>query len=393
MRSMDRTPFSQRSAFGDQENAFTRALTQARRAPLLDLSSGNASALGLPCDHDAIAEALADASRAPYAPEALGLRSAREAIAERLGLDAARMLLTASTSEAYAQILALLTDPGDAILVPAPSYPLFAALAQLSGVRAVPYALRYDGSWHIDATRLREAAAAAGVRAAFFVSPNNPTGSYLRAEDFELLRRLDLPLVLDEVFAPYDLARPKDAVVSPLDLREGLVFCLDGLSKRAAMPGMKLAWVSVAGAEQRVGRALSRLAVIADTYLSASGPVQRAAGALLDASELTTQAIRSRTRRNLARLCATFDADSAATPMRPEGGWYACLHMPALYEAGLSCDEVWSLRLLERGVVAQPGYFFDFPDGVFLVLSLITPEEEFARGVDVIARCLEEPSN
>ncbi|NOY89887.1 MAG: pyridoxal phosphate-dependent aminotransferase [Deltaproteobacteria bacterium] len=384
---MDRQPFSKRSAFGDHENAFTRALAQARRAPLLDLSSGNASAVGLPRDQDAIADALSAAAREPYAPEALGLRSAREAIAERLGLDASRMLLTASTSEAYAQILTLLTDPGDAILVPAPSYPLFSALAQLAGVRAVPYALRYDGCWQIDPASLREAASA-GARAVFFVSPNNPTGSFLRRDDFRLLRELGVPIVLDEVFAPYAFSLPAGAVVSPLDLREGLVFCLDGLSKRAAMPGMKLAWVSLAGADEAVQSALSRLTMIADTFLSASNPVQRAAGALLDASRITTDAIRLRTRRNLEALCAAFDERSAARPLEPEGGWYACLRVPALYEADVCCDEAWSLRLLERGVVVQPGYFFDFERGVFLVLSLLTPEPDFERGLSVLQSCL-----
>ncbi len=380
---MDHQSFSKRSAFGDHPNAFTRALAQARRAPLLDLSSGNPTSLGLPRDHEAIVEALSAAAREPYAPEALGLRTAREAIAVRLGLDASRMLLTASTSEAYAQILTLLTDPGDAILVPAPSYPLFSALAQLAGVRAVPYALRYDGCWQIDPASLCEAASV-GARSVFFVSPNNPTGSFLRRDDFRRLRDLGVPIVLDEVFAPYAFSLPVDAIVSPLDLRDGLVFCLDGLSKRAAMPGMKLAWVSLAGADEAVQGALSRLTMIADTFLSASNLVQRAAGPLLDASRITTDAIRQRTRRNLEVLLAAFDERSAVSLLEPEGGWYACLRMPALYEEGLSCDEAWSLRLLERGVVVQPGYFYDFGRGVFLVLSLITPEPDFERGLALL---------
>jgi len=381
--------FSSRSAFGDGENAFSHALAQARSRPLCDLSGGNASALGLPRDHDAIAQALAAASREPYAPDALGLRSAREALASRLGLDADRMLLTASTSEAYAQLLTVLTDPGDAILVPAPSYPLFSALAQLAGVRAVPYALRYDGSWHVDAGSLAQAVTC-GARAVFFVSPNNPTGSFLRQDDLARLLALDLPVVLDEVFAPYAFELPADAVVGPHTLDHGLLFSLDGLSKRAAMPGMKLAWVSMTGDASAVREARARLAMVADTYLSPSNAVQRAAGALLDASGVTREAIRARTRENLDALCAAFGPTSAATVLRPEGGWYACLRLPALYEQGVSSDEAWCLRLLARDVVVQPGYFFDLDDAVYVVLSLITEPLEFRRGLGVIVECVEE---
>lgn len=379
--------FSARSAFDRGENAFSRALREARGRALLDLSSGNASALGFPRDERAIGEALRSGCLEPYAPDALGYALAREAIAARLGLDPARMLLTASTSEAYAELLSLLTDPGDSILVPAPSYPLFSTLAQLAGVGAVPYALRYDGVWHVDPCSLKEAAKC-GARAVCFVSPNNPTGSYLRRDDLERLLALGLPLVLDEVFAPYAFDLTQDAVVGPLELDDGLVLSLDGLSKRAAMPGMKLAWVSMTGAAPVVNEARERLTLIADTYLSPSNAVQRAAGALLDASEITRFAIRKRTRRNLDLLEAKIGPDSPATVLRPEGGWYACLRLPELYESGASSDEAWCLRLLAEGVVAQPGYFFDLDAGVFLVLSLITPEDTFAAGVEVICDCL-----
>ncbi len=378
--------FSARSAHDPEPNALARALAARRAAGLevLDLTVSNPTTAGIPYDGAAVASALASPGALVYEPAAFGTHAAREAVAREVGADASRVVLTASTSEAYAFLFTLLCDPGDEVLVPAPSYPLFGQLAVLNGVRLSPYRLRYDGAWHVDTDSLRRARTAR-TRAVLAVSPNNPTGSFLKAGELAAMRSLGLPLVCDEVFASYplsDAAAGGDERRVTSVAREGddsLVFALGGLSKLAALPQMKLGWTVVAGPPGEAAEALRRLEWIADAYLSVGAPVQAALPALLATRERAAGAIRARTRANL-EAARQLLAGTAVTLLSAEGGWYATLRLPLTRP-----EEAWALALLEGGVYVHPGAFFDFAQEAFVVVSLLTPEDRFAEGIRRVA--------
>jgi alanine-synthesizing transaminase len=368
---------SSRSSFDLAPNRLSVALARARveERPVLDLTESNPTRAGLPYPRDAILEALANPDTLLYEPAPFGLGSAREAVARELELDPARVALTASTSEAYAFLFKLLCDPGDEVLVPVPSYPLFEHLARLEGVRAVPYPLVYDGVWHVDLDALRNAVGPR-ARAVVTVSPNNPTGSYLKRAELAALSALGLPIVSDEVFASYPLREDPTRASSALEAQGGLVFSLGGLSKLAALPQMKLAWIAVGGDAPDVTEAMGRLEIVADAYLSVGTPVQHALPRLLASRSVTETAIRARTRANLELLRSRV-AGTSATLLDAEGGWYATLRVPST-----RTEESWVLALLEEdGVYVHPGHFFDFEREAYLVLSLLTPEATFAEGV------------
>jgi aspartate/methionine/tyrosine aminotransferase len=373
---------SARSSFDLSPNALAAALERARAAgrPPLDLTESNPTRAGLPYPADAILAALASPPILTYEPAPFGLPAAREAVARELSaegtaVDPSRVVLTASTSEAYGFVFKLLCDPGDEVLVPRPSYPLFDHLAQLEGVRAVPYRVAYDGAWHVDLPSLR-AAVSPRTRAVVTVSPNNPTGSYLKRDELDALAATGLPIVSDEVFASYPLRPDPSRAVSALEARgAALVFALGGLSKLAALPQMKAGWIALGGERARVEAALARLEVIADAYLSIGTPVQRALPALLASRGPVHAAIAARTRANLASLASAL-AGSAASLLDVEGGWYATVRLPATRS-----EEDWVLGLLEQdGVHVHPGHFFDFPSEAYVVLSLLTPERDFCEG-------------
>jgi aspartate/methionine/tyrosine aminotransferase len=377
--------FSSRSAFDPRPNALTVALERARaRGPVLDLTVSNPTTAGIRYASDEILRALAGPASMRYAPEPFGLPAAREAVAAELRAQGSsvppeRILLTASTSEAYAYVFKLLADPGDAVLVPQPSYPLFEHLATFEGVRVVPYPLAYDGEWHVDLPALR-AAIDGRTRAIVVVSPNNPTGSYLKKDELRALAGAGLPLVSDEVFAPYALSDDPRRARSVLEAASEapLVFALGGLSKAAALPQMKLAWTAVGGADAPAVRdALARLELLADTFLSPGTPVQHALPALLASAATARDAIRARTSSNLAHLRRAVAPGSAATLLRCEGGWYATLRLPRTRS-----EEAWALSLLEEdSVYVHPGAFFDFREEAYVIVSLLTPEPELAEGI------------
>lgn len=365
-------------------NAVSARLAEIRStgAPLLDLTGTNPTTVDLDFADD-VAGALASPRARTYEPDPLGLADARRAVAatypSTTGVSADDIVLTASTSEAYSFLFKLLCNPGDAVLMPRPSYPLFDLLAGLDGIETRPYRLNLHDAWAIDRDSL-ERALTPRVRAILVVSPNNPTGSMLHAADREWLVSLaaarGLAIVSDEVFADYPLAPRADRVSLAGEAR-ALTFTLGGLSKSAALPQMKLAWMVVSGPDDVRANALARLAIIADTYLSVSTPVQVAASALIETGVRRRERVRARLRDNLDWLRAAVRAHAALTLAEPEGGWAAVVRIPAVEP-----EEALILRLLtDAGVLVHPGYFFDFDEEAFLILSLLPPPGTFREGV------------
>jgi len=371
------------------------ALAAARRAagaPLIDLTQSNPTQAGIPYPPDLLAP-LSDASALLYEPSAFGLRRAREAVAadyrrRGIAMEAGHVILTASSSEAYAFLFKLLCDPGDTVVVPRPSYPLFEYLAGLESVGVEPYPLRYDGEWHVDLAAL-DRAVTNRTRAIVVVNPNNPTGSYVKREEAsriqEIAARAEAPIVSDEVFADYPLRAGRSRVDCLAADGPALVFCLGGLSKSCGLPQLKLGWIAVSGPARARDEALDRLEVVADTYLSVGTPVQTALPALLGRRGELQAPIAARVAGNLDLLRRRVAAPSPVTLLEPEGGWYATLQVPATS----SEEDLVTGLLQDDGVLVHPGYFFDFPGEAYLVVSLLPPPDDFARGIDrVLARML-----
>jgi alanine-synthesizing transaminase len=346
--------------------------------PRFDLTGSNPTTAGLAFGDagESLLRVLvgAQAESLVYRPEPFGLEPARQAVAELCGARADDVLLTASTSEAYGFLFKLLCDPGDQVLVPAPSYPLFEHLAELEAVEAVPYRLDYDGAWHVDLDSLRRAVSHR-TRAVIVVSPNNPTGQYCSASERVALEALGLPIISDEVFAPFPLVAPV-APASPHD-SECLSFRLDGLSKRAGSPQLKLGWTLISGPERLRQAAKARLELIADTFLSVGTPIQRALPAILELCPRITTVIGQRCRENLARLTALLRG-APVSLLRADAGWSAVLRLPSV-----ASEEQLVLGLLEsEQVLVQPGWFYDFAGEPYAVVSLLGEPRLFHDGAE-----------
>jgi aspartate/methionine/tyrosine aminotransferase len=373
-------------------NPVSRAIEAARRAgrALIDLTESNPTAVGLEYP-PGLPATLADPRGALYVPSPFGLEEARRAVVAGSGWSTTsrdatalfdRVVLTSSTSEAYSCLFKLLCDAGDEVLVPRPSYPLFELLTALDNVHQVPYRLDRDGAWAIDRASI-ESAATNRTRALLVVSPNNPTGSFLKHDDREWLVDFaigrQLALISDEVFSDYPLAASSEAVSLAGESRV-LTFTLGGLSKSVGLPQMKLAWMRVSGPDALVAEALERLAIITDSYLSVSTPVQLAAAALLEQGRAIRRSIQARLTRNLESLVEAAARQPSVSLSPPEGGWSALVRVPAI----LSDDEL-VVRLIEQhNVIVYPGYFFDFEGDGYLVVSLLPRPEIFEEGISAL---------
>jgi len=379
---------SKRLSWSVARNPLTRLLDEKRRAgaPVVDLTESNPTRAGFDYPEAEILQGLASRASLVYEPAPLGLPAAREAVSRYYGrrhltVSPEGILLTASTSEAYSFLFKLLCDPGDSVLVPRPSYPLFDYLAALEGVEVIPYPLHYDGVWHIDLGALG-GSIRPGARALLLVNPNNPTGSFVKRDELGRLLELcgthRLALIVDEVFSDYALADDADRVDSFAEGVEGaLSFVLSGLSKIVGLPQMKLAWI-VVGGPAPARQAYQGLEQIADNFLSVGTPVQHAASALLELAPRLQSAIRDRLLGNLRYLSSRISASPACQLLHLEGGWYAVLRLP-----GVRGSEDWALELLAADDVhVHPGYLFDFASEAYLVLSLLTRSETFRSGVD-----------
>jgi alanine-synthesizing transaminase len=378
--------FSNRLPTDAAPNALTRAVEvlRAEGIAFADLTESNPTIAGLPYPDDLLA-ALSDARGLRYEPHPLGLRSAREAVARDFGrrgasVDPAHIVLSASTSEAYSWLFKLLCSPGERVLVPQPSYPLFEHLTRLEGVATSSYGLEYHGRWEIDLERIR--CAPRDTRAVLLVSPNNPTGSFVSRQELTEVTRCcrdrGWALVADEVFADYplDAADPITDVAARADV---LAFTLGGASKSLGLPQVKLGWMLAGGPPTERDAALTALELIADSFLSVGTPVQVAASGLLDRASAVRAAIHDRIRRNLARARAIVRTHPACELLRVEGGWSAVVRLPATRDEETLVHDL----LRHHRVLVHPGYYFDLPRGSFAVISLLTREEIFA---DAFAR-------
>ena len=380
--------FARRTSWDLTTNRYTEALDSHRRAgrELLDLTASNPTAVGLEYREEELLRALANRETLRYEPQAKGLLSAREAIAsyyaERgVQISPDNLILTTSTSEAYSFVFRLLCDPGDAVLVPTPSYPLFDFLAEIQDVKLVPYELVYDHGWQVDLTSLARGIerADAHCRAVLVVHPNNPTGSYVKRREAEELNRIctekDLAIIADEVFLDYSLSERTPLTFSANDTV--LTFSLSGLSKISALPQMKVAWTGVSGPQDLKNEALARLEVIADTYLSINAPIQLAVPTMLEERHSVQSQLMRRIRENLQELDLQLARQKLCRRLDVEGGWYAILRVPVT-----GSDEDLAIALLqEKGVLVQPGHFYDFVADGHLVVSLITPVDTFRTGM------------
>lgn len=359
--------FSHRSVWEPALNAFTLALRERRRRgeALLDLTVSNPTHAGLTYPDDELADALAGAARAPYDPCPLGIASAREAAAGEIGADPADIVITASTSEAYSFLFKLLCDTGDSVLTATPSYPLLEHLAAMEGIEIRGFPLEFHKRWELHAERVREAISPR-TKAIVVVSPNNPTGSYVRGDEQDALAALHVPIISDEVFFEYDIADTGTRLVRD----DVLTFALGGLSKLCGLPHYKLGWIHLSGPGKE--RAIGALELIADNFLSVSTPVQEALPDLLRIGARIRDSIRRRTRSNDDLLRRVLPPSITALPV--EGGWSAVLRVPRTHDDP-------AIALLDRGVIVHPGYFFDFESDAYIVVSLLTEPHIFEEGI------------
>ena len=360
------------------------ASARATAPPRFDLTVSNPTECAFPYP-EGILTALGDAGGLTYRPHPRGLVAARTAVAReyrRLGVtvDPERIVLTSSTSEAYAFLFKLLANPGEAVLVPTPSYPLFEHLASLEGLRVLTYHLDPEAGWRIPLHELE--AASDAVRAVVVVHPNNPTGSYVHADDAAavvgLCARRGWALIADEVFLDYPLADDTGAAASFATPGGGaLTFVLGGLSKSVGLPQLKLAWIIAGGPQELAASAVERLEFISDTYLSVATPVQLALPTLLREGATIRTAIRERCAASLAAVRRAVAEYPAMSLMPAQGGWSGTLRFPAVVG-----EEELVLELLARDDVGvHPGFFFDFPIEGVVVVSLLPPPAIFAEGI------------
>ncbi len=386
-------PFSLRFKWDLQNNPLTVLLEKKRQqgAVILDLTESNPTAVGLRYPEE-IWQALANPAALRYVPHPRGLLKARQAVAKYYqqrgeSVEVDRIHLTSSTSEAYTYLFKLLTDPGQNVLAPQPSYPLFEFLAGLEKIELRPYQLRYEREkWRIDFDSINEAINS-HTRAIVLVNPNNPTGSFIKKDEFVKLAKIyanhNLALIIDEVFFDYafDAAAPQSGVA----ISEVLTFVLSGISKILGLPQMKLGWMVVGGPAAARQPAQQHLDLLADTYLSVSTPIQHAAPDWFALLPILKVQIHQRVQANWNVLQTQLRGNSACRLLNVEGGWYAVLEIPSLHS-----EEALVLNLLEKdSVLVHPGYFFDFPHEGFLVASLLPAPEIFEEGVNrLITRLL-----
>lgn len=421
-----------------------RAKSEA--APFIDMTVSSPVRVGLPVELD-VAVDSARQMFGHWSPDASGWRESREAVAryykERGGnFTPNQILVTASTSEAYSVLFKAFCNPGDVVLTPMPGYPLLDTLAQLEHLECAPYflklvrdsrrenvqemssfeesfrsrsisALQKDFRFVLDTDSLLTAPEKA--RILLLVSPHNPTGHIVSLQEWnEVVRFCEengLVLVVDEVFGDYGFSHEvkrswqylrhevrgprsdedcisgddsdyfdcggNDLVFAPVDGPKCPIFWLNGLSKAVGAPQLKFGWMAFYAPRDQFEKIRAALEFVEDAYLSASSCAQALATPLLAQSADYESKVVARLKRNWNVLQAAFPSKYCPWVL---GGWYTVLHLG-------DDDEELTLRLLrEQHVLVQPGFFFDFEEDGWIVISLLQEESQFAEAIRRISQ-------
>jgi len=392
-------PFARRTNWHQESNTLNKALEELGKSgvEILDLTASNPTNCGFVYPPEMFS-ALSSLDNLQYHPDACGMEKGRQAVSQyyarqKVALPPSDIILTASTSEAYSFLMRLLVNPGQKILIPKPSYPLFQFLLEINDVDVDHYPLVYDGQWRLDRQAL-ERCVDAKTKAIILVNPNNPTGSYIDAAELNFLNELcskhQIAIISDEVFFDYNLlkgtvplsSRGLSPSISMAGNKVALTFTLGGLSKTLGLPQMKCAWILASGPQDVLQGSLSRLEIIADTYLSINTPVQNALGLWLGHAEEIQGQIMARVKENLQWLSAHLNDHTQILTL--QGGWSATLRIPAI-----KSEEEWVLEFIrEDHVSVYPGYFFDFDREAYIVISLLPPAPMFQEAAGRILKRL-----
>lgn len=359
---------------------------------VLDLTETNPTKIGLTYEKGEILAALSRPEGLRYEPDPCGILPAREAICgyyREIGdnVDPGAVYLTSSTSEAYAAVFKLLGDPGDEILIPCPGYPLLNYLARFESLLGIFYPKRYapERGWYLDFDAI-EARITPKTRAIVVVSPNNPTGAYLKDREIIALDRIccrhDMALIVDEVFWDYNDTCSFQPVQSAVNRCKTLTFVLNGFSKMVALPQVKLGWIVVSGEKKQLGIAKKRLEMLLDFYLSVSAQSQYAVGGLLALRHAIQGQIKNRIAFNQKELNRNLAETENCRMLLREGGWYAVVEIDDQWED----DARVATLLSEDRTLVHPGYFYDFHREGFIVISLLTQVDLFKQGIRALVK-------
>ena len=362
----------------------------ANAVPFIDMTVSSPVKAGLPINLDMAVE-TARKDFGCWNPDAAGWKSTRDAVVEYYrerggNFDAGQIILTASTSEAYSVLFKAFCDPGDVILTPMPGYPLLDTLAQLEHLECAPYFLKLArekrGSsfrFVLDTDSLLSAPEKAKIL--LLVSPHNPTGHCVsRTEWNEVVsfcEQHNLILVVDEVFGDYGFS--DDVRRSWTFLADSKpkcpIFWLNGLSKAVGSPQLKLGWMAFYAPEEQFEPIRAALEFVEDAYLSVSAPAQALGASLLKQSAAYESQVRERLLTNWNTLRQAFPSKYCPEVI---GGWYAAIRLG-------EDDEQLTLELLrEKHVLVQPGFFFDFDEDGWVVVSLLQEPALFKEAVERI---------
>ena len=327
---------------------------------------------------DAMVRAERD-NRNGYVPSP-GIPEARAAVAEdwtRQGFpaEADRVLITAGTSEGIELALTALVDPGEAVLVPRPTYPLYTAVLAKIGAEASYYRKDPANSWLPDLDHL-ESLIGPRTRALVVIDPNNPTGAVYpdatRRALIELADRHGLVVLADEVYG--DLAY--DGPVAPMGslAPDAAILSFSSLSKAYVAPGWRAGWM-VVGRTPRLDPLLAAVKKLADGRLCSNGPAQYAIAPALLGDRGHQIVLRAALKERAAVTAQALNAVPGITCVAPAGAFYA---MPKVAIAPGDTDEHYVLDLLRAtGVLCVYGSGFGMPaaDGFFRVVFLASPSE------------------
>lgn len=184
----------------------------------------------------------------PYGPS-MGLTEYREALigyykrAVGIDLDIDDIMVTIAGSEAITFAMAVVTDPGDEVLIPEPMYANYLGFAAMLGIKVVPITCRPEDGYHLPSRAAIEAKITPKTKAILFCNPGNPSGVIFNRGELDVLadlaRTRGLFLIADEVYREIVFDGEAISALTYTDLLDRVIL-VDSISKRYSACGARI---------------------------------------------------------------------------------------------------------------------------------------------------------
>lgn len=294
------------------------------------------------------------------------------------------IVVTVGGSEGIDAAIRAITEPGDEIIIPQPSYVCYEPMTVLAGATPVIIETKAEDDFKLTPKQLRDAITPK-TKAVILPYPCNPTGAIMEKQDLEaiaeVLRDTDIMVISDEIYAELTFGGKKHISIAAIDGMRERTILVNGFSKAFSMTGWRLGYVCAPDVIIKQIVKIHQFAIMCAPTTSQYAAIE----ALRNCDDDVAAMVEEYDMRR--RIIVKGFNDLGLKCREPKGAFYA---FPCISATGMKSDEFCEKLLVEKHVAIVPGTAFGKGGEGFARASYCYSIEHIREALKRIGEFLEE---